>query len=123
MDETTGGCYRDISQAENDFDVHLGDIRDPFLMKTLVKDCDIVFHLAALIGIPYSYVAPQDYVAVNVQGTLNVLEACREKSIRMIHTSTSETYGTAQYVPIDENTLPSKDNLPIPQVRFLLIKW
>jgi len=68
-----------------------------------VQGCDYVFHLAALVGIPYSYVAPNDYVAVNVQGTVNVLEACRdEKTPRIVHTSTSETYGTAVYVPIDE---------------------
>jgi nucleoside-diphosphate-sugar epimerase len=68
-----------------------------------VHGCDAVFHLAALIGIPYSYIAPCDYVAVNVQGTVNVLQACRdERTPRLVHTSTSETYGTAQYVPIDE---------------------
>jgi nucleoside-diphosphate-sugar epimerase len=69
-----------------------------------VEGCDYVFHLAALIGIPYSYVAPSDYVAVNIQGTTNVLQACRSHgTTRLVHTSTSETYGTAQYVPIDEN--------------------
>jgi NAD dependent epimerase/dehydratase len=84
-------------------EVVLGDIRDPFFVHKAVKGCDYVFHLAALIGIPYSYVAPADYVMTNIQGTLNVLEACRsEGTERIIHTSTSETYGTAQYVPIDE---------------------
>jgi NAD dependent epimerase/dehydratase len=80
-----------------------GDITDPFFVRRAVTGCQAVFHLAALIGIPYSYIAPQHYVQVNVQGTLNVLEACRaEKIQKLVHTSTSETYGTAQYTPIDE---------------------
>jgi len=81
-----------------------GNIEDPFFVRTAVENCDVVFHLAALIAIPYSYVAPQSYVATNVIGTLNVLEACRiEQVSRLIHTSTSECYGTAQYTPMDEN--------------------
>ncbi len=84
-------------------EVVAGDITDSFAVEKAMKGCDQVFHLAALIGIPYSYVAPAAYVATNVCGTLNVLEACRKHGVeRMIHTSTSETYGTAQYVPIDE---------------------
>jgi NAD dependent epimerase/dehydratase len=84
-------------------DIRLGDVTDPFLMRDLVIDCDIVLHLAALIGIPYSYVAPASYVAANVSGTLNVLEACRQAKVkRVIVTSTSEVYGTALYTPIDE---------------------
>jgi NAD dependent epimerase/dehydratase len=84
-------------------DIRLGDVTDPFLMRDLVDDCDIVLHLAALIGIPYSYVAPASYVATNVSGTLNVLEACRQAKVRrVIVTSTSEVYGTAVYSPIDE---------------------
>lgn len=84
-------------------DVFAGDIRDPFAVRAAVSGCDAVFHLAALIGIPYSYVAPADYVAVNVQGTVNVLQACRdERTPRVVHTSTSETYGTARFVPITE---------------------
>ena len=80
-----------------------GEIADPFSVDKAVEGCDVVFHLAALIGIPYSYVAPGSYVATNVSGTLNVLEACRKHGVeRMLNTSTSETYGTAQYVPIDE---------------------
>ena len=80
-----------------------GDVTDAFAVDKAVAGCDLVFHLAALIGIPYSYVAPAAYVATNVIGTLNVLEACRRHGIeRMVHTSTSETYGTAQYVPMDE---------------------
>jgi len=79
-----------------------GDITDPFMMKKTIKGNNIVFHLAALIPIPYSYVAPENYVNINIKGTLNVLEACREDVERMIHTSTSETYGTARFVPINE---------------------
>ena len=80
-----------------------GDIADAGSVSKAVAGCDWVFHLAALIGIPYSYVAPSSYVQTNVIGTLNVLDACRQHGVeRMLHTSTSETYGTAQYVPIDE---------------------
>lgn len=84
-------------------DVRLGEIADPFLVRELVDGCDAVLHLAALIGIPYSYVAPASYVATNINGTLNVLEACRSAKVRrVIVTSTSEVYGTAVYTPIDE---------------------
>lgn len=84
-------------------EVVAGDVRDPFSVRAAVAGREVVFHLAALIGIPYSYVAPQSYVETNVQGTLNVLEAVRsEGAARVVHTSTSETYGTAQYTPIDE---------------------
>lgn len=80
-----------------------GDIADPYAVAAAVADQEIVFHLAALIAIPYSYRAPAAYVATNVVGTLNVLEACRRHGVqRLVHTSTSEVYGTAQYVPIDE---------------------
>jgi NAD dependent epimerase/dehydratase len=90
-------------EAQKSIEVIMGDIRDPFLVRKAITKCDYVFHLAALIGIPYSYVAPSDYVAVNVQGTVNILQACLdERTPRVVHTSTSETYGTAQYVPIDE---------------------
>lgn len=85
-------------------DIIWGDIRDPFLVREAVRGCNIVFHLAALIAIPYSYTAPKDYVDTNVIGTLNVLEACRLLNVKqLIHTSTSEVYGTAVYTPIDEN--------------------
>ncbi len=81
-----------------------GDITDPFGVGRAVQDCTMVFHLAALIAIPYSYVAPAQYVAVNCGGTLNLLEAARAHCVqRFIHTSTSETYGTARYTPIDED--------------------
>ena len=87
-----------------DVEAVAGDVTDAFAVDKAVKGCEAVFHLAALIGIPYSYVAPAAYVATNVNGTLNVLEACRRRGVeRMLHTSTSETYGSAQYVPIDEN--------------------
>ena len=80
-----------------------GDIRDPFCVRNAVKGCDTVFHLAALIAIPYSYLAPKDFVDTNIQGTLNVMQACRDENIRkVVHTSTSEVYGTALYTPIDE---------------------
>ena len=93
---------RDQSVRES-LEVFCGDIRDPFFCREAVKGQAVVFHLAALIAIPYSYVAPADYVFTNVVGTLNVLQACRDLGVeKMVHTSTSETYGTAQYVPIDE---------------------
>lgn len=80
-----------------------GNIEDPFFVSSAVAGQDVVFHLAALIAIPYSYVAPASYVRANVEGTLNVLEAARtHKVARVVHTSTSETYGTALYTPIDE---------------------
>lgn len=80
-----------------------GDIREYDCMKRTIKGQDIVFHLAALIAIPYSYLSPMAYVRTNIEGTTNVLEACREYGVeKVVHTSTSETYGTALYVPIDE---------------------
>jgi NAD dependent epimerase/dehydratase len=84
-------------------DIMAGDVRDPFFVDRMVQGMDVVFHLAALIPIPYSYVAPSEYVETNVRGTLNVLEAVRRHGVaRLLHTSTSETYGTAVYTPIDE---------------------
>lgn len=84
-------------------EVLLGDITDPFFVRSAVQGCSGIFHLAALIGIPYSYVAPASYVQVNITGTVNVLEAVREHNVeKMIHTSTSEAYGTAQFTPITE---------------------
>jgi NAD dependent epimerase/dehydratase len=81
-----------------------GDVRDPHFCKHITKDIDIVFHLAALIAIPYSYVAPDSYVDTNIKGTLNICQAAKENSVkRILVTSTSEVYGTAKYVPIDEN--------------------
>ncbi len=87
----------------NDIEIITGDVRDPHYCKHITKDIDIVFHLAALIAIPYSYVAPDSYVDTNVKGTLNICQAAMENGVsRVIHTSTSEVYGTARYVPIDE---------------------
>lgn len=90
-------------EVKNSIQVVTGDIREYDGMKRIIKGQDVVFHLAALIAIPYSYLSPMAYVRTNVEGTTNVLEACREYNIKkIIHTSTSETYGTALYVPIDE---------------------
>lgn len=92
------------SQSLQNVEIVLGDVTDSYQMRKLVQDCDAVCHLAALIGIPYSYDAPNSYVNTNVIGTLNVLEACKQAQVqRLVVTSTSEVYGTAQYAPIDEN--------------------
>lgn len=81
-----------------------GDVRDPHFCKHITKDVEVVFHLAALIAIPYSYVAPDSYVDTNIKGTLNICQAAKENGVkRVLVTSTSEVYGTARYVPIDEN--------------------
>ena len=86
-----------------EIEVHAGDIRDSSSARVAVEGCGTIFHLAALIAIPYSYVAPDSYVDTNIRGTLNLLTAARNAGIaRFVHTSTSEVYGTAQYVPIDE---------------------
>lgn len=84
-------------------EIFTGDIRDFHCVRKATDKTEVVFHLAALIGIPYSYIAPESYVDTNIKGTLNVLQAAREVGVaKVIHTSTSEVYGTAQYVPIDE---------------------
>ena len=86
-----------------DIEVVCGDVRDPHFCRDITKEIDVVFHLAALIAIPYSYVAPDSYVDTNVKGTVNICKAALDNGCsRVIHTSTSEVYGTAQYVPIDE---------------------
>jgi NAD dependent epimerase/dehydratase len=93
-------CADDI---KGHFETFSGDIRDPHGVKEAMKGCDIVLHLAALIAIPYSYHSPDTYVDTNIKGTLNVLQAARELGVkRVIHTSTSEVYGTAQFIPITE---------------------
>jgi dTDP-glucose 4,6-dehydratase len=93
---------RQLSQIE----VFVGDIRDPYGVDEAVKDVDLLFHLAALISIPFSYHSPDTYVETNIRGTLNVLQAAREHAVeKVLITSTSEVYGTAKYVPIDENHL------------------
>jgi NAD dependent epimerase/dehydratase len=85
-------------------EVFAGDVRDLPCVKRAMEGVKVVFHLAALIGIPYSYIAPESYVDTNVKGTLNILQAGRERGVaKIITTSTSEVYGTAQYVPMDEN--------------------
>ena len=97
------GWLEDVN-CKKDIEVLTGDIRDPHYCKYITKDIDIIFHLAALIAIPYSYIAPDSYVDTNVKGTLNICQAAKENgNIRVIHTSTSEVYGTAKYVPIDES--------------------
>jgi NAD dependent epimerase/dehydratase len=93
-------CEPDV---QGKFEIFSGDIRDPYGVKEAMKGCDAVLHLAALIAIPFSYHSPDTYVDTNVKGTLNVLQAARELGVkRVIHTSTSEVYGTAQFVPITE---------------------
>jgi dTDP-glucose 4,6-dehydratase len=93
-------CDADV---KGNFEVFAGDIRDPHGLREAMKGCDVVLHLAALIAIPYSYHSPDTYVDTNIKGTLNVLQAARELGIRrVIHTSTSEVYGTARFVPITE---------------------
>ena len=92
------------SELKNEMEVILGDIRDYDSVSKAMGGCNTVFHLAALIGIPYSYVSPLAYIRTNVEGTYNVLEAAKNHSLeQVLITSTSETYGTAQYVPIDED--------------------
>lgn len=94
-------CAEDV---KGQFEVFAGDVRDPHGIKTAMRGCDAVLHLAALIAIPYSYHSPDTYVDTNIKGTLNVLQAARELGVeKVVHTSTSEVYGTARYVPIDEN--------------------
>lgn len=84
-------------------EVVCGDVRDPNFCREIVRGCSVVYHLAALIAIPYSYVAPDSYVDTNIKGTLNMVQAARDCGVeRIVVTSTSEVYGTAQYVPIDE---------------------
>jgi len=97
--------WLDSSPAEiqEALDFFAGDVRDPHGVRSAMQGCDAVLHLAALIGIPYSYHSPDAYVDTNVRGTLNVVQAARDLEIeKVVHTSTSEVYGTAQYVPIDE---------------------
>jgi dTDP-glucose 4,6-dehydratase len=93
-------CDKEI---KNNFEFFLGDIRDAYGVKNAMSDCDAVLHLAALIAIPYSYHSPATYIDTNIGGTLNVLQASRELGVaKILHTSTSEVYGTAKYVPITE---------------------
>ena len=98
------GWLEDLpADIRRNLDVFAGDVRDPYGVRKAVKGCDRVLHLAALIGIPYSYHSPDTYVDTNIKGTLNVLQAARDLGVaRVVHTSTSEVYGTAQFVPITE---------------------
>ena len=91
-------------ESRESLEILAGDVRDASCLDRAFEDCDIVFHLAALIGIPYSYHCPDSYLETNVKGTLNVLQAARKRSVeKLLVTSTSEVYGTARYVPIDED--------------------
>jgi NAD dependent epimerase/dehydratase len=95
--------WLDKINCKDAVEVVTGDIRDPHFCKHITQDIDIIFHLAALIAIPYSYIAPDSYVDTNIKGTLNICQAAKENNVeRVMHTSTSEVYGTAKYVPIDE---------------------
>ncbi|RNB53848.1 SDR family NAD(P)-dependent oxidoreductase [Brevibacillus gelatini] len=97
--------WLDASPKEvlNELEIFAGDIRDPYGVKQAMKGCDVVLHLAALIAIPYSYHSPDTYVDTNIKGTLNILQAARDLHVeKIVHTSTSEVYGTARFVPITE---------------------
>jgi len=94
-------CAQDV---RGKFEIFSGDVRDPNGVRTAMKGCDVVLHLAALIAIPYSYHSPDTYVETNIKGTLNIVQAARDLGVsKIVHTSTSEVYGTAQFVPITEN--------------------
>jgi NAD dependent epimerase/dehydratase len=98
-----GWLDRSPPDVVRSLDVFAGDVRDPHGVRAAMKGCDVVYHLAALIAIPYSYHSPASYVDTNVSGTLNIVQAARDLGVRrVVHTSTSEVYGTARYVPIDE---------------------
>ena len=91
------------SHIKDNIEIVMGDLRDPEAVRNATKDIDIIFHLGALIAIPYSYIHPREVAETNVMGTLNILNSARDYGVeKIIHTSTSEVYGTAQYVPIDE---------------------
>jgi NAD dependent epimerase/dehydratase len=99
-----GWLDRCADDVKGRFEVFAGDIRDPHGVRTAMKGCDAVLHLAALIAIPYSYHSPDTYVDTNVKGTLNVVQAARDLGVgKVVHTSTSEVYGTARFVPITED--------------------
>lgn len=96
------GWLEDVD-CKNDIEVVCGDVRDPNYIREITKGIDVIFHLAALIAIPYSYIAPDSYIDTNIKGTLNICQAAKDNGVsKTIITSTSEVYGTAQYVPIDE---------------------
>jgi NAD dependent epimerase/dehydratase len=96
--------WMDESKYAKDIEIIAGDVRDPEFCRGITKNVSTVFHLAALIAIPYSYIAAESYIQTNIVGTLNILEAARSSGVeKFIHTSTSEVYGSAQYAPIDED--------------------
>jgi len=96
------GWLEDIKPSSN-LEIVCGDVRDPNFCGEMCKDIDVIFHLAALIAIPYSYIAPESFIETNVKGTLNICQAAKDNGVkRILVTSTSEVYGTAKYVPIDE---------------------
>src|SRR4030042_4229347 len=100
------GLLEDLpKEVQNQIEVVPGDLKDPEGVKKAVKGCSKVFHLGALIAIPYSYIHPFDFIQTNILGTAHLINACLDEGRleRVIHTSTSEVYGTAQYIPIDEN--------------------
>ena len=98
------GLLKTLSKAiQNNVELVFGDLRDPDAVEKAAEGVDLIFHLGALISIPYSYVHPVEVVQSNVIGTLNVVQACRKYGCKLVHTSTSEVYGSAQYVPIDED--------------------
>ncbi len=98
-----GWLDRCAADVKGNFEVFCGDIRDPNGVRQAMQGCDVVLHLAALIAIPYSYHSPDTYIDTNIKGTLNVVQAARDLGVsKIIHTSTSEVYGTAQFVPITE---------------------
>ena len=91
------------NDIKKEIEIVSGDIEDPFLCQKISHGVDCIYHLAALIAIPYSYIAPDSYIATNIKGTVNILQAALHNDVqKVVHTSTSETYGTAQYTPIDE---------------------
>jgi dTDP-glucose 4,6-dehydratase len=111
------------NEIMSNVDVFTGDIRDPNGVKEAAKGVEQIYHLAALIAIPFSYHSPDTYVDPNIKGTLNILQAARELDIsRLLITSTSEVYGTAQYVPID-GSIRIRDNLRTQQLKLAQIDW
>ena len=101
---TWGWLDHCIPEVKGGFEVWAGDVRDPNGVRTAMKNCDAVLHLAALIAIPYSYHSPDTYVDTNIKGTLNIVQAARDLGVsKVVHTSTSEVYGTAQTVPMTES--------------------
>ncbi len=98
------GWLEDLPKnLKKNLDVFMGDIRDPNGVREAVAGCDSIIHLAALIAIPFSYHSPDSYIDTNIKGTLNIIQAAKELDIKVIHTSTSEVYGTADYIPINED--------------------